>query len=315
MTKRIGFACKWVNSDGVNDPQLNFKGTTVSWLRRQSTTVVQSTLSSLAAHNLSALINLIRRVGTLPESRRMVRIGSEVLPVYTVPEYNTYWKHPAIRAGVEKYLALAGDEARRLNVRLSMHPGQFVVLASSTPEVVNSSIEEFEYHAYIAYSMGYGRTFQDFKINVHLSGQGGVDTFVNSYNRLSDAAKNCLTIENDEFSSGLDSVLEVSHLVPIVLDVHHYYIKEDAHIAADDPRIARVISSWRGVRPVIHYSQSKIYPDGTNLTKQKLRAHSDILHDTALNQQVKSHWEWADVMVEAKSKNIASALLAKEWGA
>ncbi|MEM7294338.1 MAG: UV damage endonuclease UvsE, partial [Pseudomonadota bacterium] len=66
-----------------------------------------------------------------------------------------------------------GEATRQLDVRVSMHPGQFTVLASIDEDIVNRSIEEFEYHVDIARWMGYGVQFQDFKINVHISGKKG----------------------------------------------------------------------------------------------------------------------------------------------
>jgi UV DNA damage repair endonuclease len=43
--------------------------------------------------------------------------------------------------------------------------------------------------------------------------------------------------------------------------------------------------------------------------KQKLRAHSDYCWNSAVNEWALSHWQWADIMVEAKMKNLASAQL------
>ena len=43
--------------------------------------------------------------------------------------------------------------------------------------------------------------------------------------------------------------------------------------------------------------------------KQKLRAHSDFCWNDACNDWALSHWEWADIMVEAKCKNLASTQL------
>jgi UV DNA damage repair endonuclease len=40
--------------------------------------------------------------------------------------------------------------------------------------------------------------------------------------------------------------------------------------------------------------------------KGKLRAHSDFMWNDALNEWALSHNEWADIMVEAKGKNLAS---------
>ena len=43
--------------------------------------------------------------------------------------------------------------------------------------------------------------------------------------------------------------------------------------------------------------------------KQKLRAHSDLMWNTAVNQYVAGFWPRFDIQVEAKAKNIASFAL------
>jgi hypothetical protein len=50
-----------------------------------------------------------------------------------------------VRAYCEREFKRVGDLARKNNVRLSFHPGQFTVLASESDDIVNRSIEEFEY--------------------------------------------------------------------------------------------------------------------------------------------------------------------------
>jgi UV DNA damage repair endonuclease len=201
------------------------------------------------------------------------------------------------------------------------------VLASDNPDIVNRSIEEFEYHATMAKWLGFGLTFQDFKINVHISGRAGPEGIRAAYKRLSPEARNCITIENEEISHGLDTCLTISDLVPIVLDIHHHWIHSGEYISADEDRVKRVIDSWRGVRPVIHYSVSRedVLP-GFSITnrpelglllesghkKQKLRAHSDFYWNDAVNSWALTHWSWADMMCESKAKNLASFALHKE---
>ena len=43
-------------------------------------------------HNIQAFYNLITYVGDLSNDLRMVRLGSDCLPVYTHPEYSYFWK-------------------------------------------------------------------------------------------------------------------------------------------------------------------------------------------------------------------------------
>jgi len=172
--------------------------------------------------------------------------------------------------------------------------------------------------------MGYGKNWQDFKCNVHISGRKGPAGIIDVLPRLSPEARNCITIENDENSWGLDASLELAKHVPLVVDIHHHWVKTGEYIEPDDDRIRTVIDSWRGVRPAIHYSLCRedylqdaspsVRPDMDTLLessykKQKLRAHSDYCWNTACNEWALSHWEWADIMVEAKMKNLASSQL------
>ena len=173
--------------------------------------------------------------------------------------------------------------------------------------------------------MGYGRTFQDFKCNVHISGRQGPAGIKHAVNkRLSPEARNSITIENDENKWGLEHSLELVDTCALVLDIHHHWCREGEYIKRTDDRFARVIDSWRGVRPVIHYSVSRedllldhnpeLLPNMKNLLeqgykKQKLRAHSDFMWNRAVNDWALSFRDTADIMVESKAKNLASIKL------
>ena len=137
--------------------------------------------------------------------QRMLRLGSDMLPAYTEVNHQHLTKTNYITNLVADRLNTIGEKARANNVRLSMHPGQFTVLASDRPDVVENSIKEFEYHADIIRWMGYGKSFQDFKCNVHISGRKGPEGIKAILPRLSQEARNTITIENEEMSWGLDS--------------------------------------------------------------------------------------------------------------
>jgi UV DNA damage repair endonuclease len=332
MTKRIGFACKYLHYNQSQPKKLleelqrplTERSTTVAWLNRQTREDAEQRLWEIMEHNASAAKRLIEYVGTLPPELRMVRLGSNQLPCATHPDWQYFWSRPDVVAYCEKHYGAAGEAARALDVRLSMHPGQFVVLASTTEEIVERSIEEFEYHANLIRYMGYGQKWQDFKCNVHISGRQGPAGIKAVLPRLSTEARNCITIENDENSWGLDASLELEKDVALVLDIHHHWVRTGEYIEPNDDRIKRVIDSWRSVRPAMHYSTSRedvlqtfdpsVRPDMATLLesgykKQKLRAHSDYMWNDACNEWALSHWQWADIMVEAKMKNLASGQL------
>ena len=333
--KRIGFACKWIDHadqvDGIkatdDAKQYTTGGTTITWLNRQTKDVAEQKLWDLMVQNIESVRKLVERVSTLDPHLRMVRISSDILPAYTHSDWSYFWLRPDVIDYLERNFSVVGDIARANDVRLSMHPGQFVVLASINPGIVQRSIEEFEYHANMARWMGYGKTFQDFKINVHISGKLGPDGIRAAYGRLSNEARNCITIENEENAWGLDDCLSISDLVPIVLDVHHHWIKTGDYISPLDARVDRVVQSWRGVRPTMHYSVSRedylvghdtaVMPDyqallTTGYKKQKLRAHSDFYWNTAVNDWALSFNDQFDIMSESKGKNLASFELANQ---
>lgn len=332
MTKRIGFACKYLHPDQTQKAKLleeiqrplNTKATTVQWLNRQKREVAEQRLWDIMEHNIASYRNLVEYVGTLPQELRMVRLGSDCLPVYTEPTWGYYWRQSDVKAYCEREFAKVGETARRLDVRLSMHPGQFTVLASESDEIVNRSIEEFEYHADMARYMGYGKRFQDFKINVHIAGRRGPDGIKAVLSRLSTEARNTITIENDENSWGLEHSLELRGHLGLVLDIHHHWCKTGEYIEPNDDRFKRVIDSWRGVRPVIHYSISRedyitehrqdVRPSMEDLLRQgykkaKLRAHSDYMWNDAVNDWALEFRDYADIMVESKMKNLATQRL------
>ena len=332
--KRIGFACKFMDADQTQKKKvleeiqrpLNTRSTTVQWLNRQTVDVAEERLWDIMVHNIASYGRLIEYVGNLPPQLRMVRLGSDVLPVYTEPTWCYFWRRPDVVAYCEKEFAKVGERARQLDVRLSMHPGQFTVLASDSKDIVERSIEEFEYHVDVIRWMGYGKQFQDFKCNVHISGRKGPQGIIDALKRLSPEARNTITIENDEMSWGIDASLELADHLALVLDIHHHWVNSGEYIQPTDDRFARIVDSWRGVRPVIHYSVSREdvlvdFPQDskpnmeslleTGYKKQKLRAHSDFMWNNAVNDWALEFWPYADIMVESKAKNLASEKLHK----
>ena len=335
MSKRIGFACKWIDGpsqiDGIkqqdNCKQYNTGSTTVAWLNRQTKEVAEQRLWDLMVGNIESVRKLVSLVGEQHEDLRMVRLSSDILPVYTEPTWGGYWRSADVRAYCERAFRAVGDLARERGVRLSMHPGQFTVLASVDEGIVNRSIEEFEYHVDMVRWMGYGKSFQDFKVNVHISGRKGPQGIIDVLPRLSPEARNVITIENDEMSWGIDSSIELVDHCALVLDVHHHWINSGEYIQPTDDRVLRIIDSWRGVRPAMHYSVSRedclvdhpadVMPDLASLLtngykKQKLRAHSNFYWNREVNEWALSFQDNFDIMCESKGKNIASFALHQQ---
>ena len=340
--QRIGFCCKYMDPDQSQKPKIlkekqqrySERSTTVAWCNRQEKSVAEERLLDIVTHNMQSAYNLVEYVSTLPAERRMVRLGSNQIPMATEPNWRYVFEDPTVVKELEKGFGKIGDLARAEDVRLSFHPGQFTVLASDKPDVVERSIDEFEYHVNMARWMGYGKKFQDFKCNVHISGRKGAQGIIDILPKLSPEARNIITIENDEMCHGLDESLKLDDHVALVLDIHHHWIRDQEYIQPDDDRVKRVIDSWRGVRPAMHYSYSRDewldqstaidsndrHSELQDLSilletggkKQKLRAHSDYYPNYDANEWALSFWPDFDIQCEAKAKNLASQQLYEQ---
>lgn len=336
---RIGYCCKFIPTpsmtQGLDKQQIkkliedyNQKSTTIRYLNTLSRDQAFEKIRSLIGHNFFSLQNQIEWVAKQPEQMRLLRIGSEFVSAATHPDFMWIYKHSDIQALLENNFSRIGNLARTHNIRLAFHPGQFTILNSITQDVIDRAIQEFEYHTDMARWMGYGSSFHDygFVINIHAGGkQGGLEKLVKTINNcLSPEARNLITIENDEFSWGLDELLSIKDHVALVLDIHHHFVRTGEYIQPDDPRIQNVIESWRGIRPLGHLStspESQLFDHDINQLpnleklieqghkKTKLRAHSDMCWNKAVNDWAIQHLDWMDIEVEAKSKNLASKQL------
>lgn len=338
-THRIGFCCKYLdNVDQLNgfkpkDPAklLNTGATTVRWLT-ENKSKAEDKLWELIRYNLHSTYRLVETVSNYPLPLRMMRISSDLLPVYTEKNHKYFYERKDVQDFAAAQFARIGELARAKDVRLSFHPGQFCVLASEREEVVNNSVEEFEYHVNMARWMGYGANWHDhgFKINVHISGTQGAEGIIRVLPRLSTEAQNLITIENEEMKWGLDETLKLKNHVAIVLDIHHHWVKSGEYIQASDDRVKMIVDSWRGVRPTMHYSMPKSefvaahlnnegLPDyhaalAAGVKKASLRAHSDFYWCKAANEWAATFHPQFDIQAEAKAKNLASRSLAQSLG-
>ena len=325
--KRIGFACKIQSEHDKADAKLNTKTTTLTWLNNQTRDKAVEKLWMVMEHNAQALKQQLNWVGKQPKGQRMFRLSSDLCPAYTHESWMWWYFEPDVQRYMEKHYGEIGELIRTHDIKASFHPGQFCVLASEHDGIVDNSVAEFEYHCDLIRYMGFGKSFQDFKCNVHIGGKRGPEGIKQALKKLSREARNTITIENAEYTWGLDASLELFEDCALVLDIHHHWINTGEYIEPNDPKLQKVWDSWRGVRPTIHYSVSREdclvdhdpnqRPDLQELkrmgfTSAKLRAHSDYYWNNPVNEWALSFLEHADIMCESKQKNLASKTLAEK---
>src|SRR6056300_1570624 len=122
--KRLGFCCKYLDPDQSQKPKIlkeiqqNYteRQTTVAWMNRQDKRVAEQRMLEIVQHNMNSMLNLVKYVGTLPENRRMVRLGSNQIPMATEPTWRYVWQDPTVIKELERGFAMVGQAARDLDV-------------------------------------------------------------------------------------------------------------------------------------------------------------------------------------------------------
>jgi UV DNA damage repair endonuclease len=327
---RIGFCCTFVFDDGDETIQraLNMRQPTVASIAKSENPAAR--LEEIILGNVDTLDRQIDHVASLAPLERLFRILSGFLVGWSHPLLANVWP-ASLRQEVEMRLAQTGERARKLGVRLSMHPAQHAILASNNPAALANARHDIEEHAEIFGMLGYFGGWHPHGASVNIHGgakAAGLESIRANLPALSESARNLITIENDEVSFGLDDLLPLAEDVALVIDFHHHWIESRGEwLEPDDARLECVRQSWRGARPLAHISVSRevLLPDydleelphferlhEAGLSASKLRGHSDGMWNKAVNRLVARHLEWTDVEVEAKAKNLASAELAQQ---
>ena len=189
---------------------------------------------------------------------RMYRLSSGVAPYITHPDLPQFWRQ------IEECrdeLAELGAKARRYDLRLSSHPGQYSLLNALDDTVYAASLRDFDYHVALLDAMGMP---DDNKVVTHVGGVYGdkaasLARFGERYPALSERIRARLILENDETNYALPDVLEIHRQVgiPICWDWLHHAVNNPAGIPADEAtRLAG--ATWPGdQRPKIHYSSQR----------------------------------------------------------
>lgn len=154
-----------------------------------------------------------------------------------------------------------GEYIEENQIRISMHPDQFIVLNSDKERVWRNSVSEMDYHAEVLDAM---RLPLSAKIQLHVGGVYGdkeksMERFVSRYERLDEKIKDRLVIENDDVSYTLGDCLEISKKcgVPILYDHFHHRVNNSGESLQD--ALEKVSKTWGqedGI-PMVDYSSQE----------------------------------------------------------
>ncbi len=248
--------------------------------------------------NLDCLELMIR--WNIAHSVRFFRISSDTVPFASHPVMTVDWQ----REFAGRFAAL-GRLINGAGMRINVHPGQYNIINSPRPDVVERTVNELVYHAELLDLFGLDHTH---KVQIHTGGVYGdkpsaIQAFIDRYPALPEIVRKRLVIENDErqYTLADNLIIHQATGIPLLFDVFHHrlYNNGESLEAAFD----RVIPTWEGPgRPMMDYSTQ--HPEkqaGAHTPSIDLDDFAGVL--AALGDRE------VDVMLEIKDKE-ASALKA-----
>ncbi len=239
------------------------------------------------------------------------RLTSGLVP-FASHEVNTYNWQDHFKADLKKL----GDYIKEHNLRISMHPDQFVVLNSPNPNTVKNSIAELVYQGSILDLMELDATA---KLQIHGGGGYGdkptaLGRFAEVYhNQLPDAVKARLCVENDDRTYSLQDCLYLHELtgIPIIFDnLHHECINNGEPMRE---AVEMAAATWKPERDGILMMDYSAQAPGERKGKHVQSIPEQLFHDFLVETEGLD----MDIMLEIKDKEASAykaVALAKELG-
>jgi len=236
---------------------------------------------------------------------RSFRLSSSLFPLYEFCG-DIARNDPVILKGLAEF----GSRAKEIGLRVTTHPGQFTVLSSDKQSVVDSSIKELEYHAWIFDQMGFDQT-PYYAINIHGGKANRLEQLINVIQSLPDNVRKRLTLENDENCYNVNQLCTVADTcnVPVVFDSHHHQFN-DGDLGMDAAYL-RSLDTWGGIKPLQHLSNSEPGTETGSFTQR--RSHSQMIHYVPDLQLQAVRDNLIDLDIEAKGKNLAIMKMRKDF--
>jgi UV DNA damage endonuclease len=215
---------------------------------------------------------------------------------------------PAGEDVLEEFREQIGETGRRatgLRIRLVLHPDQFVVLNSDSPQVIRNSIKILETHARVMDLLAQPRSSWAL-IEIHGGKGGRAERLVEVTRDLPEGVRSRIAFENDEYTYGAEEILEVCRAagVPMVFDAHHHLVHEKL-ASYDDESVGRMLSAAGETWPVPEWQLVHISNGRDSFGD---RNHSDLIETMPAAFRA-APW----IEVEAKQKELAIEKLQAEW--
>ena len=251
--------------------------------------------------NLANMLPVIRKSGS-----KHFRISSSMFPLVDQVD-RELWDNDEVK----DHLNRAGKYILEQNMRITTHPGQYVVLSSDSDRVVENAIKELSHHGWLFDEMGLDRS-PKYAINIHGGKRARSSRLIEQIKSLPDSVRRRLTLENDESCYSVIDLLEVyKHTTtPICWDSHHHTFN-DGELTLDEAFEVSCATWPQDINPLQHIANTEPGMEHGSFTDR--RKHSNMIHYVPDCQLKALRENIIDVEVEAKMKNIAILKMSKDF--
>ena len=235
----------------------------------------------------------------------MYRLSSDLAPYATHPDLPQF--HSMVEES-DAELAAIGAKARALDMRLSFHPSQYVLLNSADPKLTAKSIWDLASQAEILDRMGMG---PEAVLVTHVGGVYGNHEesrarWIEGWNACPEHVRDRLVLENDDIRFSAADVLWIHERtgVRLIFDHQHFWCLNPERLELR-ATLEAFLRTWPdGVRPKIHFSSPR-----TELREVKRKVRSS---ERAAAAEGKSGRSITKGAVKATSR-VKTVLLPPIW--
>lgn len=300
------FACwntmtRWGLCGSFRDESIKFANVRATTLKKMNRPAALAKLNSLCMQNASSLLLALQYCHA--NSIGCFRINGQILPLKTHPDCGYAVGDLPDAEEIVKRFRACGEFAWKAKMRTCFKAAPGIVLNSPRRDVVAKSIAELEYQAEVAQWVGAdvlciqgGRAKGD-KLSA-------LDRFATALDRLSRAARERVTVQNDDKFFTPSDLLPMCKAtgVPLLYDLHHHRCNQDVLSVEQATKKAR--ATWNR-EPMFRISSSLEVPDGS-----QTELHQDFVDAN----DVPAVWlkKKITVEVDAQSHELAVKRLMQE---
>ena len=233
------------------------------------------------------------------------RISSDLFPLITYLAADVIISDLPQYSNIMEEIAAIKQTIQDTGVRISCHPSEFNVLASTNQDAVDRTIRELNFYADFLDMLGLPADYSC-PMNIHINNRDGTnaevtDRFLYNFSMLQENVRNRLVIENDDKLNcwSVKQLIEDFHPktnIPITFDYLHHACHPDGW--TEEEAVLSCVDTWKGYRPLFHYSESA---PGNNPRKHADYAEQDFYQYGEIDYDV-------DMELKMKDKAIAKFL-------